>query len=212
MTLDERTKTQPRAISTAKIVSGGALVLIGLLWLAERAGWVDVTVTAVFGLATLFVGIGTMVASRSGEHAGLVALGAILALLTVFTTLAPVEGFQGGVGDRFFQVRAAADLESDYDLAMGKMTIDLTDLEPVPGSLRFDANVGIGDLVIRVPEGLAVEVEAHAGIGQVVILGESDDGVGVDRQFRSEGYATAERKISIRADVFIGQVEVIQNG
>ncbi len=72
-----------------QIVGGGVLILIGLLWLLERLALIDISVTAVLGLATMVTGISLMLLARDGAHGGLVVLGTILALITLITATAP---------------------------------------------------------------------------------------------------------------------------
>ncbi|HZD24298.1 MAG TPA: hypothetical protein VE569_12995, partial [Acidimicrobiia bacterium] len=127
---DETKATRPKTGGqTPRLVAGGVLILIGVLWLAERTGAVDLNATTVLALATLLVGLALMVLSREGAHSGLVVLGVILAAIAGLTALAPVEGFQGGIGDRRVVVTRASDIASSYEVSMGTLTIDLSGIE-----------------------------------------------------------------------------------
>jgi hypothetical protein len=190
------------------LVAGGVLILIGALWLLERTGAVDLNATTVLALATLLVGLALMVLSREGSHAGLVVLGIILVVITGLTALAPVEGFQGGVGDRRVVVSRASDIASSYEVAMGTLTIDLTGVADQGNLGTLTARVGMGEMVIRVPDDMGVEVRADVAAGEVDLFGESVGGVGVEETRRSPGFEEAEQQLVIHAEVFMGRVEV----
>lgn len=195
-------------LSAPRIVGGGVFVLIGLLWLLERTGAVDISVTAVLGLGTLVIGMSLMALARDGTHGGLIVLGTILALVTLMTAVAPFEGFQGGVGERVIEVSSVDDIRADYNLAMGNLTIDLRDIDDLRAATQLTASVGMGELVIRVPEGTEVRVDAKVGAGEVEILGEAVDGVGIDESYQSPGFEQGTGTRSLELQVFTGRVEV----
>lgn len=194
-----------------QMVVGAVLVLIGLLWLLERLGAIDLSATAVLALATMVVGFAVMVTSWRRSATGLAVFGTLLAFVTLLTAMAPLEGFQGGVGDRDINVTSVEDLERSYDLAMGQMVIDLTEIERLDGPTEFSASIGMGDLVVVVPPGAAFEVEARVGAGEIEILGETRDGVGVDATHVTDGFGEGDNGYLLDLQVGFGRVEV-RNG
>ena len=191
-----------------RVVAGSVLVVIGALWLLERLGAVDLTVTTALAVGTIVVGLAVMVLAADGPHTGLIVFGTILALVTTLTAAAPLEGFQGGVGERVFEVADVADLQSEYNLAMGNLTIDLTELVEFDGILAIDASVGMGELSILVPEGVPVSIETTAGAGDLEVFDRQVNGLSVDQTFESDGFDEAGGGLIIEADVFMGRVEV----
>jgi hypothetical protein len=191
-----------------RIVAGSALVVIGVLWLLEQTGLVDFTVTAVLALGTGVVGVGLMLLAGRGPHRGLIVFGTVLALITTITASAPLEGFQGGVGERIIEVNAAEDIRPNYNLAMGTLTLDLRDLTGLETSTAVTASVGLGELVIRVPADTAVDVRARAGAGEVAIFGRTVDGMGIDETYQTPGLVEGAEILVIKAEVFMGTVEV----
>jgi hypothetical protein len=200
-----------RGPSMPQVVGGGVLVLIGALWLLERTGVIDVSVTAVLALATMVIGISLILLARDGPHVGLIIFGSILALVTLLTAAAPFEGFQGGVGDRTFEVSAVDDIRADYNLAMGKLTIDLRDLGTVSGPTELTASVGMGELIVVVPADVAIEVDARVGAGQLQVMDRTTDGVGINETYRTPGFAASQQRLSLELQAFTGRVEV-RNG
>lgn len=202
-------KTSARQSSvTPQIVGGGVLVLIGILWLLERIGAVDISVTAVLALATMAIGISLMLLARDGPHVGLIVLGTILGLGAWITAVAPFEGFQGGIGDRTVAVSSVDAIQPDYNVAMGKLTLDLREMSDIQQATSLTASVGMGELVVRVPEGTSVEVDARVGAGQIEIFERVVDGVGLDETYRSPGFDTLDDHLVLQLEVFTGRVEV----
>lgn len=207
---DEHSPIPPggRGTPTPQLVAGGVMILIGLLWLLERTGVVDFTVTAVLAIATMVVGISLMILARRGAHTGLIIFGTVLGLLALLTAAAPLEGFQGGVGDRLVEITSVDNIEPDYNLSMGKLTIDLTELSEFHGAASLNASVGMGELVVVVPENVGVEVTARSGAGEVEIFGQQIDGMGLDQTYRSPGFDDPDDILFLDISVFLGRVEV----
>jgi predicted membrane protein len=75
-----------------------------------------------------------------------------------------------------------------------------------PGTTAVEARVGVGELVVRVPGGVSVEVQARSGLGEVQVLGEQEGGFGS----RIDTIADAPGDGTLRLDlrVGLGQVRV----
>lgn len=212
MTIVDKPPTEPEPrVKTrrprSQIVAGVVLISIGVLWLLERMALVDLSITAVLGIATTLTGLALMVLAREGGHGGLAVFGTILALVTLMTAAAPFEGFQGGVGDRTFEVTSTNDIRPDYNLAMGKLTIDLSQVDDLAPGTTLNASVGMGELIVRVPEGTDVIVDARVGAGELEIFDRSADGIGIDESYRSPG-ETGGEDLTLNLQVFAGKVEV----
>lgn len=216
MTITDRPPTEPetiqpqarRGVSMPQVVGGGVLVLIGLMWLFERTGVIDISVTAVLGLATLLIGISMMLLARDGSHVGLAVLGTILALLALLTAAAPFEGFQGGVGERVIEVTSADDIRPDYNLALGKLTLDLREIADLEPGSTLTASVGMGELIVRVPTGIEFRVDGRVGAGELDILGETSGGIGIDESFETPGFESSSPGLTLDLQAFTGRVEV----
>ncbi len=104
-------------------------------------------------------------------------------------------------------IRRVCASKREYERGIGTLTLDLTDLDldaiDVPFDLR--ARVGIGELVVIVPEGAAVRVEAHAGLGSVQVDGMEE--AGIDAELSVPAPAAAP-KVRLEASVGIGEVRI----
>lgn len=191
-----------------QVVGGGVMIFIGLLWLLERTGAIDVSVTAVLALATMVLGISLVLLARNGPHVGLIVFGTVLAFVTLVTAAAPFEGFQGGLGDRTYEISSADDIRVDYNQAVGKLTIDLSEIEDLEAVTPMTASVGMGELLVRIPQGMPIRVDASVGAGQIEILGRVTEGVDIDESYASPGYSQSSASLSLELQAFTGRVEV----
>ncbi len=195
-------------LGDSRLVIGLAFIVIGLLWGAERAGLIEISATAVLAAATLIVGIALVVGSRHRELPNLIVVGFVFTLLTAATAAAPLEGFQGGIGEVTIEVAEAAELDEEYDLGIGSLTIDLSRLDGDGTVNDLVVNVGIGEATIIVPSDVDVVVRSRAGVGKVTLFGQTAEGIGVDQQYSSPEAGSA-RQLTIEANVFLGTVEVV---
>lgn len=191
-----------------QLIAGLALILIGGLWLLQRLDAIDLNATAVLAIATMFVGFAVMVLSWRHNPSGLAVFGTVLAVVTLLTAMAPLEGFQGGIGERDIAITQVEDLAGEYNLAIGQMVIDLTGIERLSGPTDLTASIGMGDLVVVVPPGTEFDVAAQVGAGQIEILGETWDGVGVDAHESTDGWREGLDGFVLDLQVGFGRVEV----
>lgn len=185
---------------------GVLLLVAGGAWLLSALGVLDVGFQA--GIALVLIGIGIVIALDAGHaHGGLVTLAVLLALLGAAATWVDVDLFDGGVGDRTEAPASATEARAGYDLAIGKLTLDLTALPADAGGppAPVQASVGIGQLDVTVPRDANVQVDAHVSLGNIDTLGSSHGGVDVDDH--SELAGTGPR-IALDAEVGIGEVRI----
>lgn len=207
---DRPVESPPVAAARANIgrlVAGVLFIAYGLVWMADRLDWIDLGPRSLLPLALIGVGIALMALSFTGSHEGLIVLGVFLAIATMLASLSPFDVDASGVGDRTFRVTTMSQLEPGYELGMGKLVLDLSDL-PVTEPVTVSANVGVGELNVIVPPGMDVDIEAHSGIGEVIFFGDQQGGFGLDHVFRSPGFESDEPGITFDLNVGIGKVEV----
>ena len=187
-----------------RIVLGVVLLLVGLLWLLDAVGAVGLRWGVVLPAALTVVGVALLATARRGAHGGLVAAGIVLSVLVLSASLVPVTTTVAGVGERDVQPSSAAEAEAGYELGMGSVTVDLTGTDGLRDGLTVPVRVGIGEVVVVLPEGVGAQVEANVGIGEVEILDRSQGGFGVSVSEEIDG----EPRLRLELDAGIGRVEV----
>jgi Cell wall-active antibiotics response 4TMS YvqF len=188
---------------TGRIALGAVIVGAGVLWLLSEADVVDFSVTTWVGL--LLIGLGIAIALTRGSRRVLVVVGVLVALIGIPALLVDDDLFSGGVGESTKRPETAADLEP-FRHAIGKLTIDLTAPDLDLDGETVEASVGIGELLVLVPEDTDITVDAHVGVGNADLLGEEENGFDVDLDWISGTSGTQELTLDLEAG--IGDVRV----
>jgi hypothetical protein len=183
------------------LVFGALLIWAGAAWL----GGISLQDGLAIGLVIL--GGGFVLGAFFGGSRGLIFPAFVVGALLVFTSVVDIP-WNSGIGDRRWEVERASQLEPHYELGIGQATLDLTDLSLASSSVRHGkVELGIGHLVVEVPEHLNVEVHAHAGAGEIDLLGKEDDGVSADLD-RTVAGSDDQGTVELDLDVGLGHIEV----
>ena len=165
----------PRPFPIARLLTGVFLLLLGFGWLLDSLDVVHLDWQAVLPVALILLGVTlTATAWRGGGHGGLIALGIVL---TVVLTVGTVVGFPlgGGIGERTERPQSLSALDDPYELLIGQLTLDLTRLPLTSGTQELvRAQVGMGELIVILPEGMRPPIQAKAGIGEVQLFARTD--------------------------------------
>src|SRR3989304_6098778 len=173
-----------------RLLGGVLLVLLGAAWLLESLDVVQVPWDVLLPGGLIAIGGILVVNSPTGaSHRGMIALPVLLSMGTVIAL--PVGG---GIGERTERPTTADQAAERFELGIGQFTMDLREL-PVPAAgtepVLVRARLGIGELVVIVPEGVAVRVEAKAGLGTVKVFDKDEGGLDVDLVSEPAGAAPA---------------------
>lgn len=197
-----------RSRSGGQTLVGVALIAVGAVWLLNAAGISDVdwrmalpVLLAVLGLS-LALGLG-------GRNPGaLVSAGFILvALIFADYLIQPTWNFAPTVGKVVSSPATTTQMEGVYRHGVGSLEVDLsrpTFDEPA----HVSASLGVGELVVTVPEDLQLDVRAGAGMGSVVVLGEEQSGIRPTLNHRSPAIEEDDDVLTLDLSVGIGSVEV----
>lgn len=193
-----------RGISTGRVLTGLALVVLGASWLLDITGIAEFDWRVFLPLVLVAVGI-VLVLTPGRAHGGLITLGL---LLTVLLAVSPGQA-ETTFGEQSHQPGRVSEIRRSYRLSAGQLDIDLTRVAFPTGTTNVRVSVGMGQIVVRVPEDLAFEVRGRASAGQIVISGEEErSGLVVRETFSSPGYENANRRLSLNLSVGFGQIEV----
>jgi phage shock protein PspC (stress-responsive transcriptional regulator) len=196
----------PLGVMAALLIGAGVVSLLAVLGVGD-VGPVD----ALAG-GLLLVGVAMVVGAWRGRARALLGLGLPLVGLLLVADVVDVP-LDAGAGDRTRVVTTRADLEDRYELTAGSLTLDLRDL-PLGAGTRSDpptveAEVGFGELIVIVPHDANVEVDARAGVGDIVGQpdGDDDDGIDVDESFELDG-SEGGGHLVLDLQVGLGEIEV----
>jgi phage shock protein PspC (stress-responsive transcriptional regulator) len=183
----------------------GAAVVFGLAHSTLRplasGGW----------LLILLIGLAVLWASRGGSRGRVlvrVIIGAVVTLVIALVAAMAITiawfnvGFSDGVGTHTYHIGTVSALQPSYHLGVGQLNLDLSNIGPVTDNTVVRAKVDVGKLVVTVPPGLNVVVNAHAKVGSLDVLSQHDDG------HNAAVTAGQGAKLVIDATVGAGNVEV----
>ena len=193
------------------VTLSSATLLAGLLLLLRELGVDGITGPRVLAAAVLVVGAGLVVGTWVGRARWLALVGAGLLLLLV-PTVALDGQLAKGVGERTW-VPGAAQQGTVYELGVGEASLDLRSAPP--GSLTsLSASVGIGRLVVLVPEDLRVRLRPEVGVGALLSTGLSGRSTQEADPFEDRTFAdvvlgpTTGPELVLDAEVGLGELEV----
>ncbi|MGH9074226.1 MAG: hypothetical protein ACRDZQ_08910 [Acidimicrobiales bacterium] len=149
-------------------LAGGVMLagdLLGLL----HIGWVSA-----LAVELVVVGLGVIASAWLGRGWGLLALGVALAVVAVPASTVHLPGDL--VGNNHWSPAVLSPAEPlSYYLGVGNATLDLRRSQLTGGGRpdELSAHVGVGNLVVLVPQDVAADIEARSGTGVVSVFGVS---------------------------------------
>lgn len=186
-----------------RVALGAVLLGAGVLSLLGVMNVIDLSYPTWVGL--VLIGIGIAIAFVPGRHPVLVVLGILVALAGIPALVVDENFFEGGVGDAVERPESAGQLEP-FRQAIGKLTVDLTAPDLDLDGARLEASLGIGDLVVVVPDDTDVDLDAHVAAGNAEAFGQAESGFDVDLIVLSG--TSGSQELELELEVGIGNARV----
>ena len=194
----------------------GRFFLVFLLAIAVAGAALGVGLAAALGggvvIASLAVvtGLALIATAFVGGMRWLIVPALALVLPLGLVAAADID-LDGGVGEREYRPATMGELRDRYELGIGGLDVDLTDLDLPAGRTEVDIDVGLGEAVVWVPRGACVTSDVEIGVGASDVFDRDNDGV--DVAFAESGTAPAGRpELHIDAKVLMGVLEVVREG
>ena len=174
-------------LSAAAVVAGALLTL-------RSAGFEQFTVARILAVVLVVLGAGILVGTWVGRARWL-----LLPALVVAAALVPAAlfqsapGYDGGVGSKSWTPLSTDD-GTTYELGAGEAEPDLRQLDPQALPERLSVELGLGELVVLVPDGVRVRVTADLAVGEI-LTGE----LGGDLRSLQEGPSDRDRTFTVGA-------------
>jgi len=100
------------------------------------------------------------------------------------------------------------DTDHDFSHGIGDVVVDLTTAEIKPGMHNIYIKVGIGDVTIRVPDGVNLKVDGAVSVGEINVFGDERSGFGGLSLMRTVEVEDAQATVQIEARLSIGDMNV----
>jgi phage shock protein PspC (stress-responsive transcriptional regulator) len=156
----------------------GLIVLAaGILSLVASSGATHPQPADVLAVCVAVAGVGLVVGTFAGRARAIIPIGLLLVVMLGIANQLPRDlSWSAGTRD---WVPVSGDIASSYVLGAGKADLNLTGLD-VSHSATVDARIGVGRLVVTVPNGMGLVVDAKVGAGRTYLLGHEQDGTGIN--------------------------------
>ena len=202
----------PRETSFLGRVSVGFAVLaLGVLGLFDSTvpGF-DPQFRHYVALLVAVAGVGLVVGAWFGRTRGLTVLGIVLLPILVLSPLqvderSSIDFDFASVGQAQHRPGTVEEILDEYEMGLGSLLIDLRDVDFAGHTVATRADVGIGEILVRVPEGVSAHVSGRVGMGTLQVGDQGQGGIGVEGDLRLEG--TGGRLV-LDADIGTGQIVV----
>jgi len=187
-------------------VTAAALIVIGVAAIFDRATELVLLPGQYCGLALTVIGGGLVIAAWWGRARVLILPAALILLLGLPAAFMTVP-LEGGIGGPYYAPTSTAELQDHYQLAFGKLTVDLTELPVSTEPITVGAAVGAGGLEVIVPDNAQLQVDTDVGAGFSYVMGDSQGGTDLANHYE---VGDSGRLIVLDLDVGLGGIEVDQ--
>ena len=172
---------------------GVAAVIVTVLAIVVLEGTTAVDVNGFEAAVVGSVAIGLAIWLGIAVHRVPELVACALAVTVVFAAAAWLEPpLHGGYGTRDIHPESAASVHRSYQLAGGRLRLDLTDVT-LARRTDISMELGVGLLQVVVPHGTKVVLDGHVGAGELCAFGRRDAGLGIARNATSPPVATPPR-------------------
>jgi len=191
-------------------------IAAGVCWALGAAGVAHFSIATLAAGGLIIVGLGLLASLWLGRAPGLIFVGVGLAgVLLVASAAAPLIGkvreFQvdqlaASAGERNYQPQTLAELEPRYELGLGELTLDLTQIDFTETTRDVNVKLGMGELNVIVPAGTRLEVHGQVGLGEATALDRHEEGMGTKVELSDPGQGKGTLRIDFNVGVGEGTV------
>ena len=184
------------------------LVVLGITAALDAGDAVQPAPEDYLALTVGVLGLGLVVGAWYGRARGLIWLGLPLVLALVVIGSSGVS-LEGGAGDRRYAPQRAAQIQDEYRVGVGNLRLDLTGVDFTEQLVHTKLSAGVGNVEVLLPPDVDVSIDARAGLGEVNVLGRTENGTAATRSVVDHGSSgDGSIDLVLDLDVNIGQVEV----
>jgi phage shock protein PspC (stress-responsive transcriptional regulator)/predicted membrane protein len=184
-----------------EVLRVGALVLGVVL----TAAGLFLAATAV-AIAVLVAGIAIFVAAFGGGKLRWLIVPALAVALGATSVAAADVDLHGGVKDSTVRPVGVQDLQRSYKVGVGRLVLDLRNVDFPRGDTRIDAKVGVGELQVLVPRDVCVASDSEVHVGDIRWFRHHTGGTDLDLLTQPSEPDTP--RLVIRGDVGVGLLEI----
>ncbi len=196
----------PRSV-LGRLTLAVMLVTVAVIALLDNAGVVEPGARHYLGAVVGIAGLGLLVGARWGRSRALIALGVLLLPFLLVASVVRVP-LSGTFGEKDFRPTTVVEIQDEYRLGAGDLSIDLSLIDFAGETVEFEATVGAGRLTVIVPALAEVSIDGRVGFGELDVLGDVRSGIG--REITIAASSDAVGFVNMEIEAGFGQVLVIR--
>ena len=207
---DERAVARSRTggAGDAQVV-GALLILGGIFWLLQRSGLLELSWQSTLSMLLMTLGLGLVVTARRRGGGGLVFVGIVMSVVLLSTSSIDLGVLSEGVGSRVAVPLSVSEASGGESLGVGEMNVDLRQLDvPESTTAKLKYRMGVGEMVITLPDDIPVRVTASLEGGELDVLDQHRNGGNLSVSVEDPGYRAATRRIEIDITMGFGNIQV----
>jgi len=188
---------KPPGVITPVVLSA-MLASAGVILLLDQTQIIDASLGLGGAVWLFLIGAGLVVSAFRGRAPGLFFIGVLVAIGTLAAGIVdPI--IEHGSADRRIVVTDIADLEDEYQLGAGSLTVDLSELDLNGQTRTVDVGLAVGELRVYLPDEANLVVNLENTIGDLAWRDFASGPEGTER-FQNEAGFRNEFDVSVAGD------------
>jgi len=112
------------------------------------------------------------------------------------------------IGEKYLDFEGEELGDREISIFAGELTVDLTSSELASGENELRVSMGIGETLVKVPDGFPVRIWSRLFAGELGYDEEMNAGVFPEIDRKDSDYDSSDKKLSIRMEGFAGEMKV----
>jgi len=194
-----------------RLLWGGIMILFGALFLFDNLNMLDFGEVMQKGWPLILVAIGVKIilSRKSSAPDGFSQSGGAevnFSSSPAFSTDYLSEN--RFIGDIHLQINSKAFQGGTASNFIGNVNLDLSGIALAEGQRNLTVSGFIGDVNLIAPKNVPYAINASLAIGDLVMFGRKENGIGLNRTHKSADFDTAITRLNIRISFFAGDVKI----
>jgi len=189
---------------------GGIMILFGVLFLFHNLGMLDFgeVMQNFWPLILVAIGVKIILSRKSSAPDGFPQAGAEVNFSSGPAFSTDYLSESRFIGDIHLQVNSKAFQGGTASNFIGDVSLDLSGIALAEGQRNLTVSGFIGDINLVAPKNVPYAINASVAMGDLVMFGRKEDGIGLNRTHKSPDFDTAITRLNIRISFFVGDVKI----
>ncbi|MDZ7289239.1 MAG: cell wall-active antibiotics response protein LiaF [candidate division KSB1 bacterium] len=199
----------PNPLTSRRLFWGTMLILIGVLFLLDNLRVLDFeyVISRYWPLIIVLIGLRMILTRRTAEPVVIPGTEpGVGSTASAFSTDYLSES--RFIGDINLQATSKAFQGGTASNFIGDINLDLSGITLAEGQRNLTISGFIGDVNLVAPKNVPYAITASVAAGDLVMFGRKEDGLGVNRSYKSPEYDSSITRLNIRISFFIGDIKI----